>query len=200
MAARPGGRRRGTRGTYLQTVPAPSAGTIGTSHGRGCTHAQHRIDEPVGCRVAGQPPRLEVAVERPRPLDAALGRPLKPGVHPLDPARARHQPDRTDTSVVHAAGTRGPVRSEAAASLPTLLADFATWIDIDTIAWGRRYAVTMACRILYTLNIAEVREQAGRAGVGALDSPAALAAVTGTGPRRARSGLGPAPSAPGRRG
>lgn len=30
------------------------------------------------------------------------------------------------------------MHNEAAASLPTLLADFATWIDIDTIAWGQR--------------------------------------------------------------
>jgi hypothetical protein len=41
-----GSRRRGTRGTYLQTVPAPSAETAGTSHGRASTHAQNPIEEP----------------------------------------------------------------------------------------------------------------------------------------------------------
>ena len=48
------------------------------------------------------------------------------------------------------------LRREAAASLPTLLDDLATWIDIDTLAWGQRYAVVTACRILFTLETAEV--------------------------------------------
>ena len=48
------------------------------------------------------------------------------------------------------------LRREAAASLPTLLDDLATWIDIDTFAWGQRYAVVTACRILFTLETAEV--------------------------------------------
>lgn len=48
------------------------------------------------------------------------------------------------------------LRREAAASLPTLLDDLATWIDIDALAWGQRYAVVAACRVYYTLQTAEV--------------------------------------------
>jgi predicted nucleotidyltransferase len=48
------------------------------------------------------------------------------------------------------------LRREAAASLPTLLDDLTTWIDIDTLAWGQRYAVVVACRIFYTLQTGEV--------------------------------------------
>ena len=48
------------------------------------------------------------------------------------------------------------LRREAAASLPGLLGDLATWIDIDTLAWGQRYAVVVACRIYYTLQTAKV--------------------------------------------
>ncbi len=53
------------------------------------------------------------------------------------------------------------LRHEAAASLPTLLDDLATWIDIDTLAWGQRYAVVTACRILYTFETAEVASKQG---------------------------------------
>ncbi len=53
------------------------------------------------------------------------------------------------------------LRREAAASLPTLLDDLASWIDIDTLAWGQRYAVVTACRILYTLETAEVASKQG---------------------------------------
>jgi hypothetical protein len=53
------------------------------------------------------------------------------------------------------------LRREAAVSLPTLLDDLATWIDIDTVAWGQRYAVVAACRILYTLETAEVASKLG---------------------------------------
>lgn len=53
------------------------------------------------------------------------------------------------------------LRREAAASLATLLEDLATWIDIDTIAWGQRYAVATACRVLYTLDTAEVTSKSG---------------------------------------
>lgn len=53
------------------------------------------------------------------------------------------------------------IRREAAAAIPTLMADLATWLDIDTIAWGLRYAVVSACRILYTLDTAEVASKAG---------------------------------------
>ena len=31
-----------------------------------------------------------------------------------------------------------------AAAIPTLMADLATWLDIDTLAWGQRYAVVTA--------------------------------------------------------
>ncbi|MCA9712388.1 MAG: DUF4111 domain-containing protein [Myxococcales bacterium] len=53
------------------------------------------------------------------------------------------------------------LRREAAASLSTLLDDLATWVDIDTLAWGQRYAVVTACRILYTLDTAEVASKPG---------------------------------------
>jgi hypothetical protein len=53
------------------------------------------------------------------------------------------------------------LRHEAAASLPTLLTGLATWVDIDTLAWGQRYAVTTACRILYTLETAQVASKSG---------------------------------------
>lgn len=48
------------------------------------------------------------------------------------------------------------LRAEAAAAVPSLLADVASWIDIDSIAWGQRYAVVLACRTLYTLETGEV--------------------------------------------
>jgi hypothetical protein len=53
------------------------------------------------------------------------------------------------------------LRHEAAESLPTLLTDLATWVDIDTLAWGQRYAVVTACRILYTLKTAQVASKSG---------------------------------------
>ncbi|HKJ12866.1 MAG TPA: aminoglycoside adenylyltransferase domain-containing protein [Ornithinimicrobium sp.] len=48
------------------------------------------------------------------------------------------------------------LRREAARSLPTLLSDLTSWVDIDTLAWGQRYAVATACRVLYTLEHARV--------------------------------------------
>jgi hypothetical protein len=53
------------------------------------------------------------------------------------------------------------LRHEAAAALPTLLTDLATWVDIDTLAWGQRYAVVTSCRILYTLETAQVASKSG---------------------------------------
>lgn len=53
------------------------------------------------------------------------------------------------------------LRGEAATSLPTLLDDLATWVDIDTLAWGQRYAVATTCRILYTLEVAGVASKYG---------------------------------------
>ena len=53
------------------------------------------------------------------------------------------------------------LRRESASALPTLLADLATWLDIDALAWGQRYAVVTACRQLYTIDTAEVASKAG---------------------------------------
>lgn len=53
------------------------------------------------------------------------------------------------------------LRQESRAALPTLLDDLATWIDIEAVAWGQRYAVVTACRTLYTLETAEVASKAG---------------------------------------
>ena len=53
------------------------------------------------------------------------------------------------------------LRGEAARAIPTLTADLATWMDIDTVAWGQRYLVVTACRILYTLTTAEVASKVG---------------------------------------
>jgi hypothetical protein len=53
------------------------------------------------------------------------------------------------------------LRDEAAAAIPTLIDDLATWVDIDALAWGQRYAVVTACRILYTLANAEVASKTG---------------------------------------
>jgi hypothetical protein len=55
----------------------------------------------------------------------------------------------------------GALRAEAAAALPRLLDDLATWIDLDTVAWAQRYAVVTACRILYTWSTAQVASKAG---------------------------------------
>lgn len=53
------------------------------------------------------------------------------------------------------------LRHEAATTIPTLMDDLATWVDIATNAWGQRYAVLTACRILYTLDTAQVASKAG---------------------------------------
>lgn len=53
------------------------------------------------------------------------------------------------------------LRRESAVALPTLLADLATWVDIDALAWAQRYAVVTACRILYTIDTAEVASKGG---------------------------------------
>jgi hypothetical protein len=53
------------------------------------------------------------------------------------------------------------LRREATTSLATFLDDLATWIDIDTLAWGQRYAVVTACRTLYTLDTTGVASKAG---------------------------------------
>jgi hypothetical protein len=53
------------------------------------------------------------------------------------------------------------LRAEARTAIPTLMTDLATWLDIDTLAWGQRYAVVTASRILYTLATAEVASKPG---------------------------------------
>ena len=53
------------------------------------------------------------------------------------------------------------LRREATASLPTLVDELSTWVDIDSVAWGQRYAVVTACRILYTHDTAEVASKPG---------------------------------------
>ena len=53
------------------------------------------------------------------------------------------------------------LRTEAADALPRLLDDLATWVDLDTLAWGQRYAVVTACRLLYTWSTARVASKAG---------------------------------------
>jgi hypothetical protein len=53
------------------------------------------------------------------------------------------------------------LRSEAAAAIPTVIDDLATWVDIDVVAWGQRYAVTTVCRTLYTLATARVASKQG---------------------------------------
>ncbi len=53
------------------------------------------------------------------------------------------------------------LRQEAAAAIPTLVDDLADWVDIDAIAWGQRYLVVTACRMLFTLVTAEVASKAG---------------------------------------
>ena len=53
------------------------------------------------------------------------------------------------------------LRQESAAALPGLLDDLATWLDIDAVAWGQRYAVITVCRMLYTTDRAEVASKPG---------------------------------------
>ena len=53
------------------------------------------------------------------------------------------------------------LRDEAATAIRTLIGDLGTWLDIDDLAWGQRYAVTMACRILYTLDTARIASKSG---------------------------------------
>ena len=47
-----------------------------------------------------------------------------------------------------------------AEQLPRLLDDLATWIDIDTIAWGQRYALESLCRMYWTFTDGKVHSKA----------------------------------------
>jgi hypothetical protein len=53
------------------------------------------------------------------------------------------------------------LRREAAATLANLLADVSTWVDIDAVAWGQRYVVATACRVLFTFEEARVASKTG---------------------------------------
>lgn len=53
------------------------------------------------------------------------------------------------------------LRAEAAAALRALLPEFQEWIDIDALAWGQRYAVVTACRMLFTLATGTVTSKSG---------------------------------------
>ncbi|MBO1756558.1 DUF4111 domain-containing protein [Allobranchiibius sp. CTAmp26] len=53
------------------------------------------------------------------------------------------------------------LRRESRSEISTLLDDLASWVDIDTIAWGQRYAVVQACRSLYTVLTAKVASKQG---------------------------------------
>jgi hypothetical protein len=53
------------------------------------------------------------------------------------------------------------LRAEARAAIGTLKADIEAWIDIERIAWGQRYLVITACRVLYTLTTGRVASKSG---------------------------------------
>jgi hypothetical protein len=42
-----------------------------------------------------------------------------------------------------------------------LVADLATWVDVDSVAWGQRYLVATTCRMLYTFEEARVASKTG---------------------------------------
>ncbi|MDQ1688043.1 MAG: hypothetical protein QOK42_1018 [Frankiaceae bacterium] len=47
------------------------------------------------------------------------------------------------------------MRDGARKAIPTAISDIEGWVSLDQ-AWGQRYAVVMMCRLLYTLETAEV--------------------------------------------
>jgi len=60
-----------------------------------------------------------------------------------------------------AAPVPGALLSAAMAErLPRLLDDLATWIDIDTVAWGQRYTVESLCRMYWTFTDGNVHSKA----------------------------------------
>ena len=83
------------------------------------------------------------------------------------------------------------LRSESRAAVPTLIADLATWLDIDALAWGQRYAVVTASRILYTLATAEVASKPGALEWAQRTLDPTVATAAGSGPRRADRGWEP---------
>lgn len=54
----------------------------------------------------------------------------------------------------------GRLRVAMAEQLPGLLDDLATWIDIERIAWGQRYAVESLCRMFWTFTDGQVHSKA----------------------------------------
>jgi hypothetical protein len=88
---------------------------------------------------------------------------------------------------------------EAASSLPTLLDDLATWIDIDNLAWGQRYAVVAACRLAYTLQTAQVATKLGALEWALRTFHPRWRAAPRPGPRRTKPRLGSHPTATSRR-
>ena len=78
----------------------------------------------------------------------------------------------------------GALAEQMRQQIPTLLERMRSWIDVETVAWAQRYAVTTLCRMLYTVATDEVASK--RAGLewarGALDPrwvPLVDAALTG---------------------
>ena len=45
----------------------------------------------------------------------------------------------------------GLLRERMRSEVPVFMAELATWIRIEDIAWGQRYAVTTLCRMLFTV-------------------------------------------------
>ena len=56
-------------------------------------------------------------------------------------------PPRDQFADVPAALLQGKMRAE----IPRFLTELATWVGMEDIAWGQRYAVTTLCRMLFTL-------------------------------------------------
>ena len=56
-------------------------------------------------------------------------------------------PPREDFADVPAALLQAKMRAE----IPGFLTELATWVGMEHIAWGQRYAVTTLCRMLFTL-------------------------------------------------
>jgi hypothetical protein len=52
------------------------------------------------------------------------------------------------------------LRDYARGALPEVMADLRTWAPFE-LAWTQRYAVSMYCRVLYTLHTAEVASKRG---------------------------------------
>jgi hypothetical protein len=48
------------------------------------------------------------------------------------------------------------IREKMRQLLPTFLAELATWIRLDGIAWAQRYAVATLCRMLYSIATGEI--------------------------------------------